>query len=194
MFRGLVPSGKSIIGLSSDANALFNAVLDPWVPQRQKRRDATRGQRNKGTEASLIRQCHSRRLGTTWMGGNQADPAQAYRNCVRRVCPRSRTNHQIWTRRIEQCRPKPEPVMVEQTCPKCGARFRSGDAWAMGVLSAVSPAPALRDMATQLRCPRCHHVFASSDVRYLAPWSSRARLFLLTACVGVLAWAVWHLL
>jgi endogenous inhibitor of DNA gyrase (YacG/DUF329 family) len=88
--------------------------------------------------------------------------------------------------------------MAEQTCPKCGARFHrfqtTGDAWAKSVVSLLNPAPAVRDMVTQVRCPHCQHLFADGDVRYLAPWSRRARVLLLIACLIVFAWAVYLLL
>jgi uncharacterized C2H2 Zn-finger protein len=84
--------------------------------------------------------------------------------------------------------------MARQTCPKCGVQFQAGDAWAKLVVSLVNPAPAVRDMATQLRCPRCHFLFADSDLRYLAPWSKRARVLLMVGCLIILVWAIYQLL
>jgi RNA polymerase subunit RPABC4/transcription elongation factor Spt4 len=58
--------------------------------------------------------------------------------------------------------------MAEQTCPKCGTHFLTGEDWAKSAVSLLIPAPAVPDMATQLRCLHCHHLFADSDICRLA--------------------------
>lgn len=81
--------------------------------------------------------------------------------------------------------------MAEQTCPKCGTRFSAGDDWAKGAVSLLIPAPAVRDMATQVRCPKCGHAFADSEVRYRE--ASRFKLplaLVILASLIALAWAV----
>jgi DNA-directed RNA polymerase subunit RPC12/RpoP len=80
--------------------------------------------------------------------------------------------------------------MANQECSKCGARFSSSDDWAKSALSTLMPAPAVRDMATQLRCPECGHVFAESEVSHLRPplplW---LKLLLPLLVAGLLIWA-----
>ena len=82
--------------------------------------------------------------------------------------------------------------MANQECPKCGAHFSSNDDWAKSALSTLMPAPAVRDMATQVRCPKCGHVFAESEVSYLRPPLPVGLKILLTLiCVGLLFWAIY---
>lgn len=84
-----------------------------------------------------------------------------------------------------------EEVMAQQTCPNCGTRFSDGERWARGALSVLIPAPAIRDMATQTRCPTCGHVIVDSEVRYLA--ASRTTLawvLVAIACVLVAIWTI----
>ena len=79
--------------------------------------------------------------------------------------------------------------MADQTCPKCGTRFPTGDGWPKAAVSLLIPAPAVPDMATQVRCPRCHYLFADGEIRYLATSRFKvARIFLAIALVGVLLW------
>jgi hypothetical protein len=84
--------------------------------------------------------------------------------------------------------------MEEQTCPKCGTKFPTGDGWAKTAVSLTIAAPAVPDMATQVRCPHCHHLFADGEVRHLAasrPKVSRALVIL--ACLTFVAWAIYQL-
>jgi len=82
--------------------------------------------------------------------------------------------------------------MENQECPKCGAHFPTNDGWAKNALSTLSPFPAVRDMATQVRCPKCGHVFAESDVSYSRPPLPMGLKILLTLLgVGVLIWAIY---
>lgn len=82
--------------------------------------------------------------------------------------------------------------MAEQTCPRCGTRFPTSDGWAKSTLSLLIPAPAVPDMATQVRCPHCHHLFTDSDIRHLAPASRISRAAFVVACVALVAWAVYQ--
>jgi len=49
------------------------------------------------------------------------------------------------------------------------------------------PAPAVPDMATQVRCPRCGLLFADGDIRYLHANSSRSVLIVLAAVAALVA-------
>jgi transcriptional regulator NrdR family protein len=82
--------------------------------------------------------------------------------------------------------------MAEQTCPKCGTRFSTGEGWAKAAMSVLSQAPAVPDMATQVRCPHCQHVFA--EVRNIAPSSNVSRLLFILACLPAVIWALYQLL
>ena len=84
--------------------------------------------------------------------------------------------------------------MAEQTCPKCGTQFSTSDGWAKAAVSLLIPAPAVPDMATQVRCPHCQHLFADGEIRHLS--SSRSKVFrvlVAVAAVGVVVWAVYQL-
>jgi hypothetical protein len=84
--------------------------------------------------------------------------------------------------------------MADQTCPKCGGQFPASDTLAKAAVSLLVPAPAVRDMATQVRCPHCHHLFADSEVRHLATSQSKIpRLLVAVACLSLVAWAVYEL-
>lgn len=84
--------------------------------------------------------------------------------------------------------------MANQTCPKCGGQFPASDILAKAAVSLLVPAPAVRDMATQVRCPHCHRVFADSEVRHLATSQSRvSHLLVAVACLSLAAWAVYVL-
>ena len=56
--------------------------------------------------------------------------------------------------------------MADQECPKCGAKFPASEDWAKNAMATLIIAPAVPDMATQVRCPQCQHLFAESEVRY----------------------------
>lgn len=85
--------------------------------------------------------------------------------------------------------------MEEQTCPKCGTTFRTSDGWAKTAISLTIPAPAVPDMATQVRCPQCHHLFSDGEVRHLAASRSKvARVLVILACLAFGAWAIYQLL
>jgi hypothetical protein len=54
-------------------------------------------------------------------------------------------------------------------CPECDFKFSEdgvGAGWTEVVVSSLLAAPAVPDMATQARCPKCHHLLTEGDVRY----------------------------
>jgi hypothetical protein len=56
-------------------------------------------------------------------------------------------------------------------------------------------APAVPDMATQVRCPNCHALFSQGDVRYLrAGTGSRIGTWLAVVGVVFIAWLAYRLL
>lgn len=63
--------------------------------------------------------------------------------------------------------------MAPLQCPKCDVKFTVGDGWAKSAISTLMPAPAVPDMATQVRCPKCQYLFAEGEIRHLA--SSRSK-------------------
>jgi uncharacterized C2H2 Zn-finger protein len=82
--------------------------------------------------------------------------------------------------------------MGDEECPQCGAHFPAADAWAKSALSILVVAPAVQDLATQVRCPQCGHVFPEREVRHLRssrPIGSMILLALLGA--SVLIWAIY---
>lgn len=84
--------------------------------------------------------------------------------------------------------------MTEQTCPECGAKFSTRDGWAKAAVSLLIPAPAVSDMATQVRCPHCQHVFADGKVRHLASSRSKlSRVVVVLVCLSLVVWAVYQL-
>ena len=83
--------------------------------------------------------------------------------------------------------------MQSRTCPKCASTFSVSDGWAKSAVALLMPAPAVLDMATQVRCPSCRHLFADGDVRYQdADSSHRTRPLVLTACALFAAWAIYE--
>ena len=82
--------------------------------------------------------------------------------------------------------------MANQKCPKCGANVPVTRDWGTAALSIFSTAPAVRDMATQARCPNCGHVFADGEIRYRQSTGSRGLLILLALVVAcLLVWSVY---
>jgi hypothetical protein len=103
----------------------------------------------------------------------------------------SRPEHVCRSRECLAHRSKPGGDMAEQTCPKCGARFRTGDGWAKAAVSLLIPAPAVSDMATQVRCPRCNHLFADGEIRYLS--ASRFKVARILVGIAVVCVVLWLL-
>lgn len=84
--------------------------------------------------------------------------------------------------------------MAKQSCPACGKSFPVETGWANATVALLMPAPAIPDMATQVSCPHCHHVFSNSEVRYLASsWGRGPVILVALLCVSLLAWAVYQL-
>lgn len=77
-------------------------------------------------------------------------------------------------------------------CPRCDFKFPdggSGDNWAKVAVSTLIAAPAVPDMATQVRCPNCHHLFAEGEVRHLrSTWSGRVSPWLAILGIALVAW------
>ena len=81
--------------------------------------------------------------------------------------------------------------MANQQCPKCGTHFPVTDGWARGAVSLLIAAPAVPDMATQVRCPNCNYLFADSEVRYLDSSGQRRLMFLIALLLALLFWTVF---
>lgn len=78
--------------------------------------------------------------------------------------------------------------MAKQTCPKCGTQFSTSEGWGKAALSLLMPAPAVPDMATQVRCPQCQHLFA--EIRHLRSFAPRGSWLLVLV---VVTWAIYEL-
>ena len=70
--------------------------------------------------------------------------------------------------------------MAKLTCPKCG-NLCTDDGWAKAAMTVLSQAPAVPDMATQVRCPQCQHIFA--EVTHSPPSSKVSHTVVLLACL-----------
>ena len=80
--------------------------------------------------------------------------------------------------------------MAQVACPRCETRFTVAGGWAAAAVATLVAAPAVPDMATQVRCPHCQFVFAASDVRHLRPpyLGLRAAALALAGVLLLLAW------
>ena len=79
--------------------------------------------------------------------------------------------------------------MAKFQCPKCDCKFEADGGFAATAVSLLIPAPAVPDMATQVRCPGCQHHFADEDVRHLAmPYSKRAIALILLVAAAFFYW------
>ena len=58
-----------------------------------------------------------------------------------------------------------EDGMARLRCPHCGNPIASERTWAQAAVSTLMAAPAIPDMATQVRCASCGRVSAASDLR-----------------------------
>ena len=81
--------------------------------------------------------------------------------------------------------------MANVVCPRCGTEVATTNGWMAAALSTTIAAPAVPDMATQVRCPNCRTLFAASDVRHTR--SSRRGLRHLPWVLSVLALLAWWL-
>lgn len=85
--------------------------------------------------------------------------------------------------------------MASLSCPHCGAALPSERTWAQAAVSTLVPAPAVPDMATQVRCSRCGRTSAASELRYtVADRFSRARVLGWAIVALFFAWVLWSLL
>jgi endogenous inhibitor of DNA gyrase (YacG/DUF329 family) len=81
--------------------------------------------------------------------------------------------------------------MATLKCPHCGSPIESGRTWAQAAVSTLMAAPAIPDMATEVRCPKCGRVSAASDLRAeTADRFAKAHVGLWLVGVVVLIWAV----
>ncbi len=79
--------------------------------------------------------------------------------------------------------------MANQECPKCKTTFSTHDGWAKSAIATLIAAPAVPDMATQVRCPKCGYVFGESEVRYLQTGPTTAVWLFV---VGLFLWAIYQ--
>jgi hypothetical protein len=57
--------------------------------------------------------------------------------------------------------------MANLRCPHCGAEMSSERTWDQVAVSTLIAAPAVPDMATQVRCSSCGRVSAASELRVI---------------------------
>lgn len=82
--------------------------------------------------------------------------------------------------------------MVQEECPNCGAQVPAGDAFAKSALSVLIAAPAVQDLATQLRCSQCGHAFSAREVRHLrSSWPNRLMILFVVLGVSLVIWAMF---
>lgn len=82
--------------------------------------------------------------------------------------------------------------MTDQECPKCGAKFQTGQGWAESTLPTLVVAPAVPDIATQVHCSKCQYLFADGQVRFQRAGKSGVTFWLVG--VGIAFWAIYSLL
>ena len=85
--------------------------------------------------------------------------------------------------------------MASLSCPHCGAKLPSERTWAQAVVSTLITAPAVPDMATQVRCNACGRVSAASELRHtVADRFNEPRIAAWVAAAAFAAWVLWSLL
>lgn len=83
--------------------------------------------------------------------------------------------------------------MAKMQCPKCGSAVAFENGWAKAALSTTIAAPAVPDMATQVRCQVCQSVFAQSDVIHQSTgWSRRTSVLVWVSIFAAIAWAIYQ--
>ena len=81
--------------------------------------------------------------------------------------------------------------MASLKCPRCGAPMPSRRSWAQAAVSTLIAAPAVPDMATQVRCDHCGQVSAASDLRYTAAGPLGPAPFVLwVVAAAIVVWAL----
>ena len=82
--------------------------------------------------------------------------------------------------------------MAQEECPNCGAQVPADHAFAKSALSVLIAAPAVQDMATQMRCPQCGQVFSEREVRHLrSSWPNRFMILFVVLGVSLVIWAMF---
>jgi hypothetical protein len=85
--------------------------------------------------------------------------------------------------------------MASLFSPHCGSAMPSERTWAQAAVSTLITAPAVADMATQVRCSSCGRVSAASDLRHTAADRfNRARLVGWVVAAVFAGWVLWSLL
>lgn len=80
--------------------------------------------------------------------------------------------------------------MASLHCPHCGASMPNQRSWAEAAVSTLIAAPAVPDMATQVRCNACGRVSAASDLRHSVVGRFRQKpLVLWLVVAAALLWA-----
>ena len=83
--------------------------------------------------------------------------------------------------------------MPKRACPKCGNSVPLSDGWASAAVPLLMPAPAIPDMATQVRCQHCWHHISEGDVRYQDAGFFRVwRGVVLMGCALLVTWVLTH--
>ena len=84
--------------------------------------------------------------------------------------------------------------MASPKCPHCGASLPSQRTWTQVAVSTLIAAPAVPDMATQVRCDKCGRLSAASDLRHTAAGGFKTTHWLLWLVgVACFVWLVgWH--
>lgn len=79
--------------------------------------------------------------------------------------------------------------MAKVNCPRCDTEVSTSGGWASAAVSTTIAAPAVPDMASQVRCPNCQHVFADAEVRHnRAPHLSARHLLWAVPVLALLGW------
>ncbi len=84
--------------------------------------------------------------------------------------------------------------MASLKCPHCGASLPSQRTWAQTAVSTLIAAPAVPDMATQVRCDKCGRLSAAGDLRHTAAKGVNASRLLLwiVAMAFVVCVFIWR--
>ena len=82
--------------------------------------------------------------------------------------------------------------MLDEECPKCGAKFPADQAWANRSLAMAALSRTLQELDTRVQCPRCAHVFDSREFRFFGFVPPRAmRIGVGIFVVAMVIWAVY---
>lgn len=76
--------------------------------------------------------------------------------------------------------------MLDEECLKCGANFPADRAWANRSLAMALLSPALQELDTRVKCPRCGYIFESKEFRFFGFVRPRAMRMGLLICVAVM--------